>query len=111
MWKESDNFLFLLHSLLVGEVYKWDYDKLADMSFEQSKVFLKNKPKPGTKSCFDMKEIDDNYAFHYEQEPGFSFVPEWNLVCERTALKSNVQVALSIGKFIGASTFGIISDK
>lgn len=59
-----------------------------------------------------MKElVDDDYAFHYEQEKDVSFVPEWNLVCERTALKSNVQVALSVGKFVGASTFGIISDK
>lgn len=93
------------------DVYKWDYEKLADLSFEKAKLFLKGKPKPATKSCFEMKEIDDNYAFHYEQEKDYSFVPEWNLVCERTALKSNVQVALSIGKFIGASTFGIISDK
>lgn len=93
------------------DVYKWDYEKLADFSFEQAKYFLKNKTKPETKSCFEMKEIDDDYAFHYEQEKDVSFVPEWNLVCERTAMRSNVQVALSVGKFVGASTFGIISDK
>jgi hypothetical protein len=58
-----------------------------------------------------MKEVDDDYAMHYEQGKDESFVPEWNLVCERTAYRSNIQVALSIGKFIGASTFGIISDK
>lgn len=75
-------------------------------------AYLKTRPKPEIKSCFDMKElVDDDYAFHYEQEKDVSFVPEWNLVCERTALKSNVQVALSVGKFVGASTFGIISDK
>jgi MFS family permease len=33
------------------------------------------------------------------------------LICERTALRSTVQVALSIGKFVGASGFGIISDR
>lgn len=93
------------------DVYRWDYDKLADLSFQQAKIFLENKPKPEKKSCFEMKEADDDYAFHYEQEKDLSFVPEWNLVCERTALKSNVQVALSVGKFIGASTFGILSDK
>lgn len=93
------------------EVYQWDYNELATMSFDDAKLFLKDKPKPSTKSCFDMREIESKYAFHYEQEKDFSFVPEWNLVCERTAMKSNVQVALSIGKFIGASTFGIVSDK
>lgn len=92
-------------------VYKWDYDKLADLSFEQARIYIDGKQKPDTKSCFDMKETDDDYAFHYEQEKDVSFVPEWNLVCERMALRSNVQVALSIGKFVGASTFGIISDK
>lgn len=93
------------------EVYTWDYEKLADLSFHQAQIYLKDKEKPGTASCFEMKEYDDDYAFHYEQDKDVSFVPEWNLVCERTAYRSNVQVALSIGKFVGASTFGIISDK
>lgn len=92
-------------------VYAWDYDKIADLTFEQAKIYLKDKDKPKTASCFDMKEIDDDYSFHYEQDKDVSFVPEWNLVCERTAFRSNIQVALSIGKFIGASTFGIVSDK
>lgn len=93
------------------DIYKWDYDKIADLNFEQAKIFLRDKEKPEKKTCFEMKELDDDYAFHYEQEKDTSFVPEWNLVCERTAMRSNVQVALSVGKFIGASTFGIISDK
>lgn len=93
------------------DVYKWDYERLADLSFQQAKIYLEGKPKPEVKSCFEMKELDDDYAFHYEQDKDVSFVPEWNLVCERTAMRSNVQVALSIGKFVGASTFGIISDK
>lgn len=93
------------------DLYDWNYDMLADLSFEQAKTYIQNKTKPEKKSCFGMKEIDDDYAFHYDQEKDVSFVPEWNLVCERKALSSNVQVALSIGKFIGASTFGILSDK
>ncbi|CRK89407.1 CLUMA_CG003157, isoform A [Clunio marinus] len=94
------------------EVYMWDYEKFSDLSYAQAKSYLKGKHKPETKSCFEMKDtINDDYAFHFEQEKDVSFVPEWNLVCERTALRSNVQVALSIGKFVGASTFGIISDK
>jgi hypothetical protein len=93
------------------EVYEWRYENFADLSFEQAKTYISKQPKPKTKSCFEMKEFDDDYAFHFEQEKDVSIVPEWNLVCERTAMRSNVQVALSIGKFVGASTFGIISDK
>jgi hypothetical protein len=93
------------------DVYKWDYDKLADLTYDQAKYYLKGKEKPKVVSCLEMMGDVDEYSFHYEQEKDVSFVPEWNLVCERIALRSNVQVALSIGKFVGASTFGIISDK
>ena len=93
------------------DVYEWKYEILADLSFEQAKTYISNKSMPTTKSCFEMKENDTDYAMHYEQEKDYSFVPEWNLVCDRLAMRSNVQVALSIGKFIGASTFGILSDK
>jgi hypothetical protein len=94
------------------DVYAWDYDKLSDLTFDQAKYYLTGKEKPKVKSCLEMKyETDDEYSFHYEQKKDVSFVPEYNLVCERKTLRSNVQVALSIGKFVGASTFGIISDK
>lgn len=33
------------------------------------------------------------------------------MICENTAWASNVQMMLSFGKFIGASGFGMISDK
>lgn len=36
---------------------------------------------------------------------------QWDLVCDREVLRTNVQVALSIGKFIGAFLFGILADK
>lgn len=93
------------------DVYTWNYDMIADLSFEQAKIYVGTQAKPEIKSCFQMKDVDDDYSIYYEQLPDVSFVPEWNLVCERTAMRSNVQVALSIGKFVGASTFGILSDK
>jgi hypothetical protein len=93
------------------EVYAYNYEKLADLSFEKAKSYVGNSSKPAVKTCFKMREEDEDYGMHYVQEPDVSFVPEWNLVCERTAMRSNVQVALSIGKFVGASTFGILSDK
>lgn len=94
------------------DVYNYDYDNLAELGYNKTLSYLKNKPLPEIKSCYALNTAShDDYPFHYEQEKDFSFVPEWNLVCERTAMRSNVQVALSIGKFIGASTFGILSDK
>lgn len=36
---------------------------------------------------------------------------QYDLVCERTTLKSMIQISLSMGKFLGAVLFGIISDK
>lgn len=36
---------------------------------------------------------------------------QWDLVCENSVWRTAVQVALSVGKFLGATTFGIISDK
>lgn len=94
------------------EFIDWNYDHLYSMSYSQALSWNKTKETPGLKSCLDMMEVDQNYWIHYEyKEEATSIVPEWNLVCERKALKSNVQVALSIGKFIGASVFGIVSDK
>lgn len=62
------------------DVYEWKYEILADLSFEQAKTYISNKTMPNKKSCFEMKENDEDYAMHYEQEKDFSFVPEWNLV-------------------------------
>lgn len=81
------------------------------MSYEQAETYYKEKAKPELISCLDSMETDQNIYFHYEQADSLSIIQEWNLVCERNTLKSNVQVALSIGKFIGASVFGILSDK
>ena len=39
------------------------------------------------------------------------FFRQHDLVCERTALKSMIQVSLSLGKFTGAFLFGVLSDK
>lgn len=91
--------------------YNWTYEHMFSMSYEQALTYYEKQAKPELISCLDMMETDQNYYFHYEQPDKVSIITEWNLVCERNALKSNVQVALSIGKFIGASVFGILSDK
>lgn len=93
------------------EFIDWNYDHLYSMTYAQALLWNKSTETPRLKSCLDMMEVDQNYWIHYDQEEDASIIPEWNLVCERKALKSNVQVALSIGKFVGASVFGILSDK
>lgn len=83
------------------EIYNYDYEKLSDMSFDSATDYVNNMTtKPELISCFSKKQ--DDYYFYYDQDPDVSFVPEWNLVCERTALRSNIQVALSIGNNINA---------
>lgn len=77
------------------------------MNFQEAQDFLKDKPLPGEVSCLRTT----GFEMYYHQAEGASIVPEWDLICERTALRSTVQVALSLGKFFGASTFGILSDK
>ncbi|XP_050430687.1 organic cation transporter protein isoform X2 [Adelges cooleyi] len=40
-----------------------------------------------------------------------SVTTEWNLVCNNEVLKSSVQAALALGKFVGGFFFGLLSDK
>lgn len=78
------------------EIYNYNYEMLSGMNYDSATDYVNNMTtKPELISCFSKK--DDGYHFYYDQQPDVSFVPEWNLVCERTALRSNIQVALSIG--------------
>lgn len=36
---------------------------------------------------------------------------QWDLICEKSFWRTTVATAVSIGKFLGATTFGILSDK
>jgi hypothetical protein len=95
-------------------VYNRDYAKLSVLNHEMALEQIQNETEPDLISCL---ESDGKYEMIYEEkdekpfQKNMSIVPEWELLCERTAFRSNVQVALSIGKFFGASSFGIISDK
>lgn len=85
----------------------WDYDRLGAMNYQEALAYVADQPPPGEVSCLRQP----GFEMYYHQPEGASIVPEWDLICERTALRSTVQVALSVGKFFGASTFGILSDK
>ncbi|XP_012262132.2 organic cation transporter protein isoform X2 [Athalia rosae] len=83
--------------------FSHNYTHLATLDFEGALAYVKANGNPGTESC---------NTFSYTNDiDGSSIVAEWDLVCHRTALRSSVQMALSLGKFLGASIFGIIADK
>lgn len=89
--------------------YDLPYDEYSKYSKEEALIQAKKTVSVDGVVLLDC--IDKYDSFHYNQTDGYSFIPEWGLVCDRLARRSNVQVALSIGKFFGASAFGIISDK
>lgn len=76
------------------------------MSFEQAIASVRSKPRPAEVSCFSQNGAQMRYVID-----GSSIVPEWDLVCENSVWRTTVQVAVSFGKFVGASLFGILSDK
>uniref|UniRef100_A0A1B0CRA0 Putative organic cation transporter protein n=1 Tax=Lutzomyia longipalpis TaxID=7200 RepID=A0A1B0CRA0_LUTLO len=88
-------------------ILNWNYTQLSQMDFEEAFHYVQDLTQPDTVSC---RQHPENY-YHYEQDEGVSIVPEWDLVCENNVWRTTVQVGLSIGKFIGASLFGVISDK
>ncbi|KAI4500619.1 hypothetical protein M0802_004211 [Mischocyttarus mexicanus] len=85
------------------EYYNWNYDELVNMGFDKALEKVTSDEKPEIIAC---KEY--SYEIEYKDS---SFVPEWNMVCERLVMKATVQTAVSIGKFVGAFIFGVLADK
>uniref|UniRef100_A0A182QZY2 Major facilitator superfamily (MFS) profile domain-containing protein n=1 Tax=Anopheles farauti TaxID=69004 RepID=A0A182QZY2_9DIPT len=91
-------------------IYGWNYGQLSELNYQDALSYTQSHPRPAELNCLGTARAN-GWRMHYDQPEGVSIVPEWDLLCERTALRSTVQVALSIGKFVGASSFGVISDK
>ncbi|XP_035891142.1 organic cation transporter protein-like [Anopheles stephensi] len=91
-------------------IYTWNYAQLSELNYNDALSYTQSHPPPAEVNCLATAPTAGWHMF-YDQPEGVSIVPEWDLLCERTALRSTVQVALSIGKFVGASSFGVISDK
>lgn len=77
------------------------------MSYSNAVIYVQNMSEYNVISCLSREE---NY-YHYDQEDGISIVPEWNLVCENSVMRTGAQSSLALGKLIGAFVFGIIADK
>ncbi|XP_012271124.1 organic cation transporter protein [Orussus abietinus] len=83
--------------------YVRNYEFLRDLGYDEAMLRIKREKEPERVLC---------KRFNYEmEERGTSVVAEWDLVCERLALKATVQTAVSIGKFLGAFWFGFLADK
>lgn len=87
-------------------VLNYDYFYLSSMQFDEAAASVHAKPRPAEVSCFRKEGARMRYTID-----GSSIVPDWDLVCENSVWRTTVQVAVSFGKFVGASFFGILSDK
>jgi len=48
---------------------------------------------------------------HEFANPESTFVSDWDLTCDRSIQRTSAQVSLSLGKFCGSFSFGILADK
>lgn len=88
-------------------VLNWDYHLLSNHSYEEALELTMSMPRPAFVRC----GRNHNSYLAYDQKPGVSIVTEWDLVCDKIVYRTNVQMALSVGKFVGSSTLGIIADR
>ncbi|KAJ6638868.1 Organic cation transporter protein, partial [Pseudolycoriella hygida] len=88
-------------------VLNYNYSMLSHMNYNEALEYVQNNEVPEEISCLR----SDRFYFDYFYNEGNSIVSEWDLVCENSFWRSTVQAAVSAGKFMGATSFGIISDK
>ncbi|XP_055903956.1 organic cation transporter protein [Eupeodes corollae] len=81
----------------------WNYAHLAQMPYHMALNYTSRISKPSEISC----KIKGQYEF---SEPEKTFVPDWQLVCDKSLQRTSAQVAMSIGKFLGSFTLGIFAD-
>ncbi|KAH8306428.1 hypothetical protein KR018_011161 [Drosophila ironensis] len=88
-------------------VWDWNYKHLAAMSYEAALNYtnhLEEISKPAEVSCKAKGQYE--YA-----NPETTFVSDWDLTCERSIQRTSAQVSISLGKFSGSFSFGILADK
>ncbi|KAH8381602.1 hypothetical protein KR093_009132 [Drosophila rubida] len=88
-------------------VWDWDYKHLSGMSFEDAQNYTSRMAQinpPANVSC----KVKGNYEYLH---PESTFVSDWELTCERSIQRTSAQVSISLGKFCGSFSFGILADK
>ncbi|KAG4075715.1 hypothetical protein HA402_003540 [Bradysia odoriphaga] len=88
------------------KIRNWNYTLLSELTFESAYQYATAADLPSEIPC---RKSEENF-FAYDND-GLSIVAEWDLICDREILRTTVQVALYVGKFLGAFIFGIIADK
>ncbi|KAK2580809.1 hypothetical protein KPH14_011543 [Odynerus spinipes] len=83
--------------------YDYNYESFAEIGFEEAVKYKHDNPLPGATECSVRSFARD--------KQGTSFVEDWDLVCDRMADRTNTQMMFSLGKLLGAASFGIVSDK
>ncbi|XP_055370812.1 organic cation transporter protein [Condylostylus longicornis] len=87
-------------------IWNYDYVKLVEMGYEEAFQYIKTHETQEV-SC----RSKNGTKFEYDHEMGATIVAEWDLVCEKSVHRTSAQLLVSIGKFLGASSFGVVSDK
>lgn len=91
----------------VCDILDYDYALLSTMSFERAVEYAGALAEPpARRSCLRSPDTQMRY-----QLEGSSIVPDWELVCENSVWRTVVQMILSLGKCLGASSVGIASDR
>uniref|UniRef100_A0A336N5D9 CSON006806 protein n=1 Tax=Culicoides sonorensis TaxID=179676 RepID=A0A336N5D9_CULSO len=96
-----------MNSISKCDIFNWNYKLFGNMSYNEASEYVVAMHKPEVIRC---GKNHDSY-FAYDQKPGTSIVSEWDLVCDKLIYRTNVQMALSVGKFIGSSVLGIVADR
>ncbi|XP_015037369.2 organic cation transporter protein isoform X2 [Drosophila pseudoobscura] len=88
-------------------VWDWNYKHLGQMSYEAALNYTSHMSeinRPAEVSC----KVKGSYEY---ADPESTFVSDWDLTCERSIQRTSAQVSISLGKFCGSFSFGILADK
>ncbi|XP_015172993.1 PREDICTED: organic cation transporter protein-like [Polistes dominula] len=83
--------------------YDYDYNHFAKIGFEEALKYKNDNPTVKVTEC-KVRSFEQNLD-------GTSLVEDWDLVCDRLADRSTIQMMFSLGKLLGSALSGVISDK
>lgn len=90
-------------------VLNYNYTEFIGMSIKEASMIAGSmEQRPEEVPC---KQNNASNFYKYSLEKGESIVNEFGLVCENLVMRSNIQMAISLGKFFAASSFGVFSDR
>ncbi|XP_067616801.1 organic cation transporter protein [Eurosta solidaginis] len=88
-------------------IWAFDYDTLSATPYETALNATRQKLQNG--NAVEIPCITHGSYSYSDAET--TFVADWDLVCDRAIQRTSAQVALSLGKFFGSFSFGVIADK